>query len=113
MNVDQVRSDGSSHSDAATEETTPHASPGTLLLLLLGGGVLHLVLLVVLVGGDLVGKHAAAGHVRLGVVDIGNDLDRRVIEAALLRLIVVVGLRLRRLERGCSLRVGGASRGDR
>lgn len=74
---------------------------------------MHLVLLVVLVGGDLVGKHAAAGHVGLGVVDIGDDLDRRVVEAALLRLIVVVGLRLRRLERGCSLRVGSASRRDR
>lgn len=47
---------------------------------------------------------------RLGVIDIGNHLHGRVVEAALLRL-VVVGLR-RRLEGSSSLRVG-AARGDR
>lgn len=63
---------------------------------------MELLVLLVLIGSDLIRKHAASRHVSLGVVNIRNDLDGRVVETALLRL-VVVRFRLGGLERRGSL----------
>jgi hypothetical protein len=82
-----------------------------LLLLLLGRSLVELLVVLVLIGGDLVRKHAATRHVSLGVVVIEDNLNGWVIEAALLRLVVVRFVR-GKLWRSRSLRVS-ATRRDR
>lgn len=102
-----------SHSDGATEETSPHTALRRALFLSMGlVGVL--VFLMVLIRGDFVGEHAVAGGTGLWVVDIGYYLHRRFVKAARLSDTGIVDVRAVgfRLERCRSLRIR-SGRGDR